>query len=122
MAYNYSIKHYVRYYCLEGGLLVARNQEVFTSDIGAIEIPTNCLFIETFSCDAQVKRVTSQDIKNLKRYLVGNRFERTKSQFANERDLINFRHEKIYKPHILLDERLIKKGHFVPEENSGAEQ
>ena len=55
------------------------------------------------------------------KYLIGKRFDRARSNFKNDAEKFSFVMQKVYRPHIELDERKIKNGKYVVESEGQSE-
>ena len=106
-------KHIARYYLLEGGRLQVKEKEVYTTNICLIDIPFDCLFVEIISVDGEVREGLLKDNQRIEKYLIGKRFDRWRSSFKDEMQKFNFVMQKVYQPHIELDERKIKNGRYT---------
>ncbi len=109
-----SFRFFARFYFVDNhGRISSVDKEVYTSDIKQIKIPDNCLFIEVFGIDSSLRKVTPQDVKVIERYLIGKRFDRARSSMKDNAEKFSFVMNKVYRPHIELDEKRIKNGIYT---------
>ena len=114
MSETKNLKYYARYYFLNNdGRLVTQDREIYSSNICAIMIPEQCMYIEILSVNKNLRSVTPKDVQCEERYLIGKRFDRARSNFKNDAEKFGFVMQKVYRPHIELDERKIKNGKYV---------
>ncbi len=109
------LKYLAKCYCLNNGRLSTTIQIVYSADIKNVYISPNCLFIEICTFDENTRRTDDKNAVKIDHYLVGNRFDRCRAHFTDEREKTNFTLFKVYKPHMLISEKDIKNGKYCPE-------
>ena len=115
------MKYMARCYCLSNGRLATTIQMMYNADIKNVYISPNCLFVEVCTFDEIAKKAGDKSAVKVDPYLVGDRFDKCRAHFVDEREKTNFTLFKVYKPHTLLAEKDIKNGKYCPQSQSVGE-